>query len=131
MVSRSENMRRIRSKNSKPELTVRMALRAQGHIGYRLHRKEVPGNPDIVFLGAKRAIFVNGCFWHGHNCKVGLRRPRTNQDYWIPKIRRTQERDCRNLTALVEQGWKVLVVWECEIKDHVTLSKKLSDFMLN
>lgn len=106
-----------------------MELRAKGFTGYRLHRQDVPGNPDIVFFGAKRAIFVNGCFWHGHTCRVGVRRPLSNRDYWLPKIAKTQERDKKNSAILIEQGWKVLTIWECEIKDRAALSERLNKFI--
>ena len=82
---RSANMRAIRSANTLPELAVRRALLENGFGGYRLHRKELPGKPDIAFLGRKKAILVNGCFWHGHDCAEGLRRPRSRQYYWLPK----------------------------------------------
>jgi DNA mismatch endonuclease (patch repair protein) len=91
----------------------------------------VIGTPDVAFIGAKKAIFVNGCFWHGHECKVGSRQPRTNQDYWLPKIARTKERDLRNLRALIASGWSVLTIWECELKDQLAVRKKLNKFMVN
>ena len=109
---RSENMRRIRGKDTAPELEVRRICREIGFSGYRIHRKDLPGKPDLVWMGKKIAIFVLGCFWHGHCCKEGVRKPKSNQDYWIPKITRNQQRDAEHVTALHALGWSVMVVWE-------------------
>lgn len=128
-MSRSENMRRIRSQDTAPELAVRRALRELGCTGYRLHRKDVPGRPDVVFLGRKKAIFVHGCFWHGHDCAEGSRKPKSNQDYWLPKIDRNRERDAVNEARLAKGGWSFLVVWECELKDTDDLAERLRAFM--
>lgn len=112
---RSENMRRIKSKDSKPEMHVRRFVRALG-IGYRLHRKDLKGKPDLVFAGRRKVIFVHGCFWHGHNeCRDG-RAPGSNRSYWGPKIEGNRKRDAANVLALKIQGWEVLTVWECEIE---------------
>ena len=107
-------MRAIRSKDTKPELIVRQVLRDAGFSGYRLHRKDLPGKPDILFISRKKAIFVHGCFWHGHDCAEGARRPRTRQDYWLPKIAGNQDRDARHREALAAEGWDTLVIWDCE-----------------
>lgn len=128
-MTRSENMRRIRGKDTAPELAVRKLCRNIGFSGYRLHRKELPGKPDIVWIGRKHAIFVHGCFWHGHDCSEGIRRPKSNRDYWIPKIKRNKQRDVNNIAALRSIGWKVLVVWECEIKKQEHLSIKIKRFL--
>ncbi len=128
-MSRSENMRRIRSKDTGPELAVRQLLRSLGFTGYRIHRKELPGKPDVAFVGRKKAIFIHGCFWHGHSCKVGLRRPKSNQAYWLPKIERTRARDAEHLFEMVRTGWSVLTVWECELHDIHMLAEKLTDFL--
>jgi DNA mismatch endonuclease (patch repair protein) len=130
-ISRSENMRRIRSKNTSPELAVRQLLRGLGFTGYRIHRKELPGKPDVVFIGRKKAIMIHGCFWHGHDCKEGRREPKSNRGYWLPKIERNRERDAQHLAELVRLGWSVLTVWECELRDTMTLSLKLAAFMEN
>ena len=122
-------MKRIRGRDTKPELIVRKILRQLGFSGYRLHRTELPGKPDIVFIGRRKAILVHGCFWHGHSCKIGIRKPLSNTDYWLPKIARTQLRDTRNSEQLKALGWKVLVLWECELKDVGTLSNQLTIFM--
>jgi DNA mismatch endonuclease (patch repair protein) len=111
---RSANMRRIRSSNTKPELAVRRVARALGYTGYRIHRKDLPGKPDLAWIGRKVAVFVHGCFWHGHDCKEGLRRPKSNQDYWLTKIENNQRRDTSHIAKLVDAGWTVVVIWECE-----------------
>lgn len=125
---RSANMRAIRSANTLPELAVRRALLENGFGGYRLHRKELPGKPDIAFLGRKKAILVNGCFWHGHDCAEGLRRPRSRQYYWLPKISANQARDARHVASLTALGWSVLTIWECETSDRA-LAGRLASFM--
>lgn len=126
---RSENMRRIRGKNTAPELLVRKLCRELGYSGYRIHRKDLPGKPDIVWIGRKLAVFVHGCFWHGHECTEGMRKPKSNQDYWIPKIARNQQRDAENIAALHATGWNVLIIWECEINEKARLLKRLQQFL--
>ena len=111
---RSMNMSHIRSKNSKPEEKVRKGLFAKG-FRYRKNVKKLPGCPDIVLAKYKTVIFVNGCFWHMHDCGRFVW-PASNQDYWRPKILRNVERDRNNIALLKEMGWKVIVVWECELK---------------
>ena len=111
---RSRNMSHIRSTNSKPEETVRKILFSHG-FRYRKNVKTLPGKPDIVLPKYKTVIFVNGCFWHKHNCHRFVW-PSTNTDYWIPKIQRNVERDISNHAELASLGWKVIVVWECELK---------------
>ncbi len=128
-ITRSENMRRIRSKDTLPEMTVRRLLRDCGFAGYRLHRKDVPGKPDVAFIGRKKAIQIHGCFWHGHDCKEGVRRPKSNQEYWLPKIERNRERDRLHDANLADAGWRVLTVWECELADIDQLREKLVSFM--
>ena len=122
-------MRRVRSRDTTPELTVRAALRGLGYTGYRLQRKDLPGKPDIAFIGRRKAIFVHGCFWHGHSCKRGDRRPKQNADYWLAKISRNKARDSANLDALAERGWRVLTIWECETKSPETLRQRLMAFV--
>jgi len=127
---RSKTMRAVKSKNTSPEITVRRLLHAQGY-RYRLHADELPGKPDIVFRPRKKAIFVHGCFWHGHDCRRGARVPNTNQDYWVAKIQRNVERDKVHRAALDSLGWSVLVIWECETKDLEALKKRLTEFMMD
>ena len=111
---RSKNMSHIRSTNSKPEEIVRKYLFSQG-FRYRKNVKKLPGCPDIVLSKYKVIVFVNGCFWHKHNCKRFVW-PASNEDYWKPKILKNVERDQRNIESLKELGWNVITVWECELK---------------
>lgn len=114
---RRKHMDKIKSKDTKPECLVRKLCRSLGYTGYRLHRRDIAGCPDICFVSQRKAIFVNGCFWHGHICKNGVRRPKSNCSYWHNKIAANQERDIRNVDTLSDNGWKVLVIWECQLKD--------------
>lgn len=124
---RSALMGRIRSKDTKPELAVRSILHALGY-RFRLHRKDLPGRPDIVLPRHKKIILVQGCFWHGHDCKLASK-PKTNSGYWLPKIARNRERDEKNLRALVLTGWTVLELWECEIRRGEGLLERIETFM--
>jgi DNA mismatch endonuclease (patch repair protein) len=128
-MGRGENMRRIRAKDTGPERVVRTLLRELGHRGYRLHRKDLPGKPDIVFVGRRKAIFVHGCFWHGHECREGVRRPKSNTGYWLPKIEGNQRRDARHIEELLARGWDVLTVWDCELGNRELLAAKLAAFL--
>ncbi|MEM1420647.1 MAG: very short patch repair endonuclease [Pseudomonadota bacterium] len=130
-MKRSEVMRRVKGRDTQPELRVRAALRALGWTGYRLDRRDLPGRPDIAFIGRKIAIFVHGCFWHGHDCKRGSRAPKTNTDYWRAKIARNQLRDRKVCAELRELGWRVLVLWECEIANAALLQQRLSTSLGN
>ena len=112
---RSAHMAKIKSKNTKPELLLRKALHALG-FRYRLHDKKLPGKPDLVFPSRKKVIFVNGCFWHGHDCPVGSRLPKSNTEFWRDKRAKNKARDQRQLAQLDLLGWESLVVWECDIK---------------
>lgn len=114
---RSENMSRIRSTNTKPEEIVRKYLFSHG-FRYRKNDKRYPGKPDIVLSKYRTIIFVNGCFWHMHGCSRS-RLPRSNQDYWKPKIERNIQRDADNKQKLELDGWKVIVVWECELRKRI------------
>src|SRR4051794_2371812 len=112
-MDRSENMRRIRSTNTKPEMTVRRLIHRMGY-RFRLHRHDFPGRPDLIFPQRKKVVFVHGCFWHVHkNCRL-VHAPKTNRGYWGPKLLRTQLRDIRTYAALKKMGWRSFVVWECE-----------------
>ncbi|GAW41335.1 Very short patch repair protein [Brevundimonas sp. SH203] len=112
---RSAVMRRVKGRDTSPELAVRKVLRAAG-IGYRLGGGGLPGRPDVVMKGRRVALFVHGCFWHGHDCPRGARRPKSNADYWIAKIARNRARDAAAVQALLADGWRVVVVWECEMR---------------
>lgn len=125
---RSAVMRAVRGRDTGPERVVRRLLRAFAP-GYRLHRKDVPGRPDVAYVGARKAVFVHGCFWHGHDCARGARAPKANADYWREKIARNRARDARNLAALAQGGWRTLVVWECELKDEGALADRLRAFV--
>ena len=124
---RSENMRSIRSENMKPELVVRSLVHKLGY-RFRLHRKGLPGKPDLVFSSRRKAIFVHGCFWHAHGCKRA-HVPKSNVDYWKPKLERNQARDGENVATLSASGWESLIVWECETADEHSLKKRLRTFL--
>lgn len=116
-------MSRIGGKNTAPEIAVRRFLHARG-FRFRLHRKDLPGRPDIVLPKYRTAILVHGCFWHGHTCKDG-RRPRSNQDYWNAKLERNAKRDAKNARQLRALGWKRIVVWECQATDERLLERRI------
>lgn len=120
---RGVRMSRVRSKDTKPELVVRRLVFSMGY-RYRLHDRRVPDTPDLVFHGRRKALFVHGCFWHRHPRCVLARMPKSRLDFWRPKLEGNTERDSRNMVALREQGWDVLVVWECETKDTERLGKR-------
>lgn len=127
---RSENMRRIRSGNTSPELIVRRMLFGLGY-RYRLHAHTLPGKPDLVFHSRKKLIFVHGCFWHQHpsdRCGI-VRVPKSAREYWQPKLARNVGRDSENLGKLRDAGWEVLVVWECETKDAAELRRVILNFL--
>lgn len=121
---RSAVMRRVRQKNTGAELSVRRLLTRQG-VRYRLHRRDLPGSPDIVMAGRRLVVFVHGCFWHGHGCPRGARQPKANAAYWSSKLTRNRERDQRAQAALASAGWRTEVVWECELKDTAALEARL------
>jgi len=124
---RSFVMSRIRGYDTGPELLIRSMLHRLGY-RFRLHRKDLPGTPDLVFPVRRTAVFVHGCFWHGHDCSRG-RLPSSNVPFWERKIGKNKQRDDRVQKVLRKQGWKVLVVWQCETKDHAGLAKKLTRFL--
>ncbi len=121
---RSATMRAVKSRDTGPELAVRKMLRGIAP-GYRLHRADLPGKPDIAYGRRKLVIFVHGCFWHGHDCARGARAPRDNADYWAAKIARNRTRDAQNLEKLAALGWRALVVYECALKDPAALEARL------
>lgn len=127
-MDRSEVMRAVKGRDTTPELRVRKILRAIAP-GYRLHRRDLPGAPDIAYIGRKQAIFVHGCFWHGHDCKRGARMPKTNADYWTQKIARNRARDEAHRAAYADLGWRVLTIWECETRDIAALAAELEKFL--
>lgn len=125
---RSENMRRIRSKGTNPELAVRRLVHAMG-FRFRLHSSKLPGKPDLALPRLKRIIEVRGCFWHRHEGCIDSHIPKSRHAYWLPKLRRNQRRDRENLKRLRTLGWRVIVVWECEVKDVDRLWARLEKFL--
>ena len=121
---RSAVMRRVPAKNSSIEMAVRRLLTGLG-LRYRLHRADLPGSPDVAMPGRKLALFVHGCFWHGHDCRRGARAPKANAAYWTAKIARNRARDAAAVEALEKMGWRAVTVWECELKDRPALEARL------
>ncbi|WGM41271.1 DNA mismatch endonuclease Vsr [Caulobacter sp. NIBR1757] len=121
---RSAVMRRVKGRDTTPELKVRRLLTGLG-ARYRLHRGDLPGKPDIVMAGRRLAVFVHGCFWHGHDCARGARVPKANRDYWLGKVGRNRDRDVAARAALEAAGWRVETIWECEMKDEAVLRERL------
>jgi DNA mismatch endonuclease (patch repair protein) len=125
---RSAVMRRVRGRDTTPERVVRKLLWRLG-ARYRLDRRDLPGRPDIVLPGRKLAVFVNGCFWHGHDCARGARVPKANRVYWTGKIARNRARDIETRAKLETLGWRVEVVWECELKAAEALEARARDWL--
>lgn len=130
--TRSKNMSAIRSKNTKPELLIRQIVHAAG-FRFRLHRKDLPGKPDMVFPKYRAVILVHGCFWHGHGCHM-FKVPTSRREFWLEKISSNQKRDLRDIKGLVDDGWRVLTIWECAIKgsqrlDVETLTQKITNWI--
>jgi DNA mismatch endonuclease (patch repair protein) len=121
-------MARIRKRDTRPELVVRQCAHRLGY-RFRLHRADLPGTPDLVFPVLRKIVLVNGCFWHQHRCQLGCKAPRTRQEYWIPKLARNVARDRCTYAELVQLGWAVLVVWECETRDDASLAIRLRAFL--
>lgn len=127
-ITRSKIMKAVPTKNTSLEMTVRKLLTKRGY-RYRLHRKDLPGTPDIVFPGRKKVIFVNGCFWHQHSeCSRG-RPPKSRSDYWVPKLARNVSNDAKNLSSLADLRWQTYVIWECQSKDILALDEALMRFL--
>ncbi len=116
-------MQQVKTKNTRPEKIVRSLLHSLGY-RFRLHRKDLPGTPDIVLPGRRLALFVHGCFWHGHGCGIG-KLPKSRLDYWQPKIEANRDRDRRKAAALSAEGWRVLELWQCELADRESLAVRL------
>lgn len=123
-------MQAVRGQNTEPELRVRRILHALGY-RFRLHRKDLPGTPDIVLPKFHKVVLVHGCFWHGHEQCHRATVPRTNTDAWITKIQRNRARDRENEVALRQLGWSILILWECEIKDTAATTDRLQAFLLS
>ena len=130
MAQRSERMGRVRARDTKPELLVRRLVHRMGY-RYRLHRRDLPGTPDLVFPGRRKVIFVHGCFWHRHtdaNCKLA-RLPKSKHDFWVPKLKANFERDVDNQDQLQKLGWEVMIVWECQLRDAAALMARVREFL--
>ncbi len=125
---RSEIMGRVRSRDTKPEMVVRRLVHAMGY-RYRLHARDLPGRPDLVFRPRCKAIFIHGCFWHRHPSCVLARLPKSREDFWLPKLEANRQRDLKNERALQDAGWKVLAVWECELGDVAELKNRIKEFL--
>ena len=121
-------MRSVKSRNTGPELVVRRLLHGMGY-RYRLHRRDLPGSPDLVFGPRRKVIFVHGCFWHLHEGCRRARIPKSRVDFWQPKLEGNRRRDARNQAELRRRCWGVLVVWECEIKDEYVLERRIEEFL--
>jgi DNA mismatch endonuclease (patch repair protein) len=124
---RSKRMSLIHGKDTLPEMIVRRTLHRLGY-RYRLHRKDLPGKPDIVFAGRKKVVFVHGCYWHGHGCRIG-KPAKSNVEFWTAKIDTNRARDSRNEAELRARGWDVLVVWQCELRDTDAVEAMLVSFL--
>lgn len=127
---RSERMSKVRSKGTKVEMRVRRLVHGMGY-RYQLHRKDLPGKPDLVFPSRKKIIFVHGCFWHRHGdptCKLA-RLPKSRFDFWLPKLAENQERDVRTQAQLRDLGWSVMTIWECQVRDTEALKSNISEFL--
>jgi DNA mismatch endonuclease, patch repair protein len=123
---RSEVMRQVRSERTAPEMKVRKIVRSLGR-GYRLGGYGLPGKPDLVLTRDRKAIFVHGCFWHGHDCRRGARVPATNRDYWLAKVARNKARDAATTLQLQEAGWTPIIVWECELQQPEPIALRIQD----
>lgn len=124
---RSERMSRIRNADTKPEMTVRRLVHSMGY-RYRLHARDLPGNPDLVFRPRKKVIFVHGCFWHQHDCRQ-YRQPRTKREFWEPKLAKNKARDADVRRQLRKLGWGVMVVWECQVRKESLLRSRIKTFL--
>ena len=125
---RSFNMSRIRSRDTRPEMIVRSIVHRMGY-RYRLHKKDLPGKPDVVLVRHRKIIDVHGCFFHMHKCRYGSVVPATNAKFWRTKRLSNVERDKRNLAALRRAGWRVMIVWECETRNLTKLAKRIEKFL--
>ncbi|MDZ5454433.1 DNA mismatch endonuclease Vsr [Labrys sp. ZIDIC5] len=127
-ISRSENMSRIRSKDTRPEMKVRKLIHALGY-RFRLHQRDLPGTPDLTFPGRHAVIFVHGCFWHRHSGCVNCTSPKTRVEFWCDKFAKNVERDRKAVARLQDLGWRVMTIWECEISEEHVLRSRVTDFL--
>lgn len=125
---RSARMSLVRAKNTKPELLVRRLVHGLGY-RYRLHRRTLPGTPDLVFPGRDKVIFVHGCFWHRHRGCELARMPKSRLEFWVPKLEGNAQRDARDVRALRRLGWSVMTIWECQLRDMTRLENRIRRFL--
>jgi DNA mismatch endonuclease, patch repair protein len=125
---RREIMSAVKGKNTAPEMAVRRLVHGMGY-RYGLHRRDLPGSPDLVFRSRRKVVFVHGCFWHAHRCPAGDRIPKTRSEFWAAKIESNRRRDIRNKRELSRLGWSYMVIWECELKANVRLARRLARFL--
>lgn len=125
---RSRIMRAVKGADTAPEMTVRRLVHAMGY-RFRLHRKDLPGKPDLVFPRLRKVIFVHGCFWHGHDCARGARAPKANAEYWRAKIQRNSARDADHIRALKKAGWRSSIIWECALREPKRVERRLAKFL--
>lgn len=125
---RSERMRRVKARDTKPELELRRLVWALGH-RYRKNRRDVIGQPDLAFVGRRRAIFLHGCFWHRHDCASGTRAPKSKTVFWNAKFKQNVRRDARVMDELKAAGWRALVIWECELHDRLKIERRVRKFL--
>lgn len=125
---RSRIMRAVKGTDTAPELAVRRLVHGMGY-RFRVHRKDLPGRPDITFPKFRSIILVHGCFWHGHGCRRGARVPKTNIEYWMQKVSRNRARDTRTLVTLRDLGWRVLTIWECQLKNQDDVRHRIESFL--
>jgi len=125
---RSRQMSLVKAKDTKPEIKVRRLVYSLGY-RYRLHYSDLPGRPDLVFLGRRKVIFVHGCFWHRHPGCPLARLPKSRPEFWLPKLEENRRRDLRNQAALRKNGWDVLVIWECQLGDLELLKRRITQFL--
>lgn len=126
---RSHAMRQVKGKNTAPELKVQQLLQELSYNDYQLHSEDVVGKPDIAWIPYKVALFIHGCFWHGHDCSRGARMPKSHHDYWKTKIERNVQRDQSHKKILTELGWETLIIWECELRNCEAIVEKLKFFL--
>lgn len=125
---RSARMARVRGKDTRPELLVRRLAHRLGY-RFRKHRTDLPGQPDMAFVLAHKAVFVHGCFWHRHDCPSGRRLPKSRLEFWLPKLEKNRARDKQKLAELRAAGWEPLIIWECETRDLALLAERLKTFL--